>query len=148
MYLLRWLLNSVIKLHLLFCFVFYLCNFIWVNICLIILQTMWTTLSYDVSELRWWEGLIFIRFKTSIFIVLVSGWKNRRYDCLCFKKRHYLFGVCVLQEIYKRRVKFGVRKRPMTSLAYAHWVKAYARLASAVPTMAKYMVEGEIKKAN
>lgn len=66
------------------------------------------------------RGSYFHTFQ-NIHIYSVSKWmENRRYDCLCFKKRHYLFGVCVLQEIYKRRVKFGVRKRPMTSLAYAH----------------------------
>lgn len=135
MYLLRWLLNSVIKLHLLFCFVFYLCNFIWVNICLIILQTMWTTLSYDVTELRWWEGLIFIRFKTSIFIVLVSGWKIEDMIVCASRNLQETCKVWCTQETHDQS-----RVRSLS--------KSVCETSSAVPTMAKYMVEGEIKKAN
>lgn len=61
-------------------------------------ELMWIILLYDVIELCWWEGFIFICFKIFIFIELVSGWKiedmivcvlRKDINCLvyvCFKK--------------------------------------------------------------
>lgn len=94
------------------------------------------------------RGSYFHTFQ-NIHIYSVSKWmENRRYDCFVLQEKTLIVWCMCASRNLQETCKVWCTQETHDQSRVRSLSKSVCETSSAVPTMAKCMVEGEIKKAN